>query len=97
MLQRRVQTGDKSLSDKGRDLLRHTLATIAYRGGKAVRGAPGSFATFQIGGTSRMPVQVLAHVSDLFEWALSLATPVIVKYRDSRTDTRTELEGWIRS
>jgi 2,3,4,5-tetrahydropyridine-2,6-dicarboxylate N-succinyltransferase len=30
------------------------------------------------------------------EWGLSLATPVIVKYRDSRTDTRTELERWIR-
>jgi 2,3,4,5-tetrahydropyridine-2-carboxylate N-succinyltransferase len=30
------------------------------------------------------------------EWNLSLATPVIVKYRDSRTDTRTELEAWIR-
>jgi len=30
------------------------------------------------------------------EWGLSLSTPVIVKYRDSRTDTRTELEQWIR-
>jgi 2,3,4,5-tetrahydropyridine-2-carboxylate N-succinyltransferase len=30
------------------------------------------------------------------EWGLSLATPVIIKYRDSRTDTRTELEAWIR-
>jgi 2,3,4,5-tetrahydropyridine-2-carboxylate N-succinyltransferase len=30
------------------------------------------------------------------EWGLSLSTPVIVKYRDSRTDTRTELEAWIR-
>jgi 2,3,4,5-tetrahydropyridine-2-carboxylate N-succinyltransferase len=30
------------------------------------------------------------------EWGLSLAAPVIVKYRDSRTDTRTELEQWIR-
>jgi 2,3,4,5-tetrahydropyridine-2-carboxylate N-succinyltransferase len=29
-------------------------------------------------------------------WGLSLATPVIVKYRDDRTDTRTELERWIR-
>jgi 2,3,4,5-tetrahydropyridine-2-carboxylate N-succinyltransferase len=29
-------------------------------------------------------------------WGLSLATPVIVKYRDDRTDTRTELEAWIR-
>ncbi len=30
------------------------------------------------------------------QWGLSLATPVIVKYRDDRTDTRTELERWIR-
>jgi 2,3,4,5-tetrahydropyridine-2-carboxylate N-succinyltransferase len=30
------------------------------------------------------------------DWGLSLATPVIVKYRDSRTDTRTGLEAWIR-
>jgi 2,3,4,5-tetrahydropyridine-2-carboxylate N-succinyltransferase len=30
------------------------------------------------------------------EWGVSLATPVIVKYRDDRTDMRTELEAWIR-
>jgi 2,3,4,5-tetrahydropyridine-2-carboxylate N-succinyltransferase len=30
------------------------------------------------------------------EWGLSIATPVIVKYRDDRTDSRTELEAWIR-
>jgi 2,3,4,5-tetrahydropyridine-2-carboxylate N-succinyltransferase len=30
------------------------------------------------------------------EWGLSLATPVIVKYRDEKTDARTELERWIR-
>jgi len=30
------------------------------------------------------------------DWGLSLATPVIVKYRDDKTDTRTELERWIR-
>lgn len=30
------------------------------------------------------------------DWGLSLATPVIVKYRDQSTDTRTELESWIR-
>jgi 2,3,4,5-tetrahydropyridine-2-carboxylate N-succinyltransferase len=30
------------------------------------------------------------------EWGLSLATPVIVKYRDERTDARTALEQWIR-
>jgi len=30
------------------------------------------------------------------DWGLSLATPVIVKYRDERTDSRTELEQWLR-
>ena len=30
------------------------------------------------------------------DWGLSLATPVIIKYRDARTDTRTELEAWLR-
>lgn len=30
------------------------------------------------------------------DWGLSLSTPVIVKYRDERTDARTELERWIR-
>jgi 2,3,4,5-tetrahydropyridine-2-carboxylate N-succinyltransferase len=30
------------------------------------------------------------------EWGLSVATPVIVKYRDDKTDARTALEEWIR-
>jgi hypothetical protein len=54
-------------------LLRHAVATVAYRGGKAVRGAPASFATFRCGADTRTPVQILAHVGDLFDWALGLA------------------------
>jgi 2,3,4,5-tetrahydropyridine-2-carboxylate N-succinyltransferase len=30
------------------------------------------------------------------EWGLSVATPVIVKYRDDKTSARTALETWIR-
>jgi 2,3,4,5-tetrahydropyridine-2-carboxylate N-succinyltransferase len=30
------------------------------------------------------------------EWGLAVATPIIVKYRDDRTDARTALESWIR-
>jgi hypothetical protein len=56
-----------------RELLRHTLATLAYRGGKAVRGAPDTFATFRVGEKTRTPGQILAHVGDLMDWALSLA------------------------
>jgi hypothetical protein len=59
--------------DEKRALLRHALATIAYRGGKALRGAPDSFATFKIHPASRTPSEILAHVGDLFDWALSLA------------------------
>ena len=56
-----------------RELLRHALATLAYRGGKAVRGAPDSFGAFHLAATSRTPVQILAHIGDLLDWALSLA------------------------
>jgi hypothetical protein len=60
-------------ADPKRDLLRHAVATIAYRGGKAVRGAPAGFAAFQSSQTTRTPVRILAHIGDLFEWALTIA------------------------
>jgi hypothetical protein len=60
-------------SDPSRQLLRHTVATAAYRGGKALRGAPESFAAFSIGDSSRTPGKILAHIGDLFNWALSMA------------------------
>ena len=59
--------------DEKRALLRHTVATVAYRGGKAVRGAPASFATFSPDGTPRTPAKILAHLGDLYDWALSQA------------------------
>ena len=59
--------------DGKRELLRHTLATVAYRGGKAVRGAPESFAAFKAAASSRTPAEILAHLGDLFDWALSVA------------------------
>jgi hypothetical protein len=60
-------------ADPARQLLRHTVATVAYRGGKALRGAPESFATFTLGDSPRTPANVLAHMGDLFDWALSMA------------------------
>ena len=56
-----------------RQFLRHTLATLAYRGGKAVRGMPTESAGFRAGEGSRTPVEILAHIGDLLDWALSLA------------------------
>ena len=62
-----------SSSAPERNLLRHTLATLAYRGGKAVRNAPEGFGEFQAGAGVRTPGQILAHLGDLFDWALSIA------------------------
>ncbi len=57
--------------DEKRELLRHTLATVAYRAARALEGAPDHFAGFA--GVGRMPVQILSHMGDLFDWALSAA------------------------
>jgi hypothetical protein len=62
-----------SSSEPARQLLRHSVATVAYRGGKALRGAPDHFASFHIGDKTRTPAQILAHMGDLFDWALSIA------------------------
>jgi hypothetical protein len=59
--------------DDKRALLRHTVATVAYRGGKAVRGAPASFASYSADASMRTPVKILAHLGDLFDWALTQA------------------------
>src|SRR5207245_10294673 len=63
----------RSDSDPKRELLRHALATLAYRGGKAMHNAPANFADYRCGETSRMPGQILAHIGDLLDWGLSIA------------------------
>ena len=52
-----------------RDLLRHTIATLAYRAGKALRNAPPEFSSFRVADGSRTPAQILAHMCDLLDWA----------------------------
>jgi hypothetical protein len=60
-------------SDPARQLLRHAVATVAYRGGKTLRDAPRHFDSFHIGDKTRTPAQILAHLGDVFDWALSIA------------------------
>jgi hypothetical protein len=59
--------------DAKRSMLRHAVATVAYRGGKTVRDAPASFAGFSPDGSPRTPAKILAHIGDLYDWALSQA------------------------
>ena len=56
-----------------RQFLRHTVATLAYRGGKVVKDAPAGFAAFRAGETTRTPAEILAHVGDLLDWGLAMA------------------------
>ncbi|HEV2306025.1 MAG TPA: hypothetical protein VGR93_10930 [Candidatus Acidoferrales bacterium] len=60
-------------TDGARELLRHTLATLAYRAAKALRNAPAGFENFAVCETSRTPGQILAHLADLMDWAVSIA------------------------
>jgi hypothetical protein len=59
--------------DNGREFLRHTVATLAYRGGKVLRGAPEPFGHFRAGDSSRTASAILAHIGDLLDWALVYA------------------------
>ena len=54
-------------------MLRHTLATLAYRAGKAMRGAPPSFGGFRCADGSRSAGEIVAHMGDLMDWGASIA------------------------
>jgi hypothetical protein len=56
-----------------REMLRHTVATLAYRGGKVVANVPQDFATFRAAETRRTPGVILAHIGGLLDWSLQVA------------------------
>jgi hypothetical protein len=68
--------------DAARHFLRHTVATLAYRAGKTLRDAPPAFGDYALGPGTRTPRAILAHMGDLFDWALSMAQGRTV-WRDS--------------
>ena len=63
-------------------MLRHALATLAYRAGKALRGAPSDFSGFAPAAGSRTAGQILAHMGDLMDWGASIALGA-QKWRDT--------------
>ena len=67
-----TKIGDAA-SDPKRQMLRHCVATLAYRAGKALRGAPDGFGALRVSSTTRTSGEILAHMGDLLEWALSIA------------------------
>jgi hypothetical protein len=59
--------------DSTRALLRHSVATLAYRAAKSCRGAPDGFTAFRAAPDSRSAGEILAHLGDLIEWVDSQA------------------------
>lgn len=62
------------IKDPSRELVRHIVATLAYRAGKTIRDVPPDFAGFRASESTRTPVQILAHMGDLMDWALSIVS-----------------------
>ncbi len=52
--------------------LRHTLATLAYRAGKTVRGTPAAFGEYRASEGSPRVLDIVAHMGDLMDWVLSM-------------------------
>jgi hypothetical protein len=74
-------------TDPALAMMRHTLATLAYRAAKAVRNAPPHFGALRVGETTRTPAEIVAHMGDLMDWALTIA--------QGRTQWRvTAVQGW---
>src|SRR5207247_5257884 len=63
-----------SVVDGRREFLRHTVATLAYRGGKVIRDAPEGFAIVRACPTCRSAMEILRHIGDLLAGALWLAS-----------------------
>ena len=53
--------------------MRHLAATLAYRAGKVLRDPPAGFAEFSSSPSTRLPVEILAHMADLMGWAVRMA------------------------
>ncbi len=83
--------------DEKRAFLRHTVATVAYRGGKAVRGAPAAFASFSGDGSERTAVRILAHISDLYDWALTQASGAEAWHDSPPRDWDREVERFFEA
>ena len=72
-------------------MLRHLVATLAYRAAKVLRDAPADFDRFQVGPERRRPVQIVAHMGDLMAWGVSLAHGQSVWKAEGSDDWNTEV------
>ena len=82
-------------TDSKRDVLRHMVATVAYRGGVAVKDAPQDFATFRAYESTRTPGEILAHIGDLLEGSLHLLKGNMVQLQSPALPWKEEIARFL--
>ena len=75
-----------------RDVVRHCLATLAYRAAKVLRDVPPDFPEFSVGGATRRPLLIVAHLADLMAWGITLARGEYVWKADGGSDWTVEVQ-----
>ena len=74
-----------------RAVLRHVLATLAYRAAKVLRDVPPGFGEFSAGPQWRHPVLIVAHLADLMAWGVRVAEGESVWHAEGSNDWNTEV------
>ena len=89
-----MQTQDSATLSSGpsaRAVVRHLLATLAYRAAKVLRDVPPEFAVMSAGETTRSPVGIVGHMADLMAWGTTLARGDYVWKAEASGDWETEV------
>lgn len=73
-------------------VLRHLVATLAYRAAKVLRDAPPGFALMSVGPSTRQPVHIVAHLADLMAWAVTLSRGEYVWKAEGGDDWNVEVQ-----
>jgi hypothetical protein len=80
------------VQDPARTVLRHLVATLAYRAAKVLRDTPDGFDTAAIGPTTRTPMRIVAHMADLMTWAVTMAQGNAAWTAEGGSDWNAEVE-----
>ncbi|HUK33012.1 MAG TPA: hypothetical protein VLV86_03815 [Vicinamibacterales bacterium] len=74
-----------------RAVIRHLVATLAYRAAKVLRDVPPGFGQAPFGDATRKPVVIVAHMADLMAWAVSLTRGAYVWKPEGSSDWEAEV------
>lgn len=72
-------------------VVRHLLATLAYRAAKVLRDVPAGFAATAFGSDTRRPIQIVGHMADLMAWGVTLAKGDYVWKAEATSDWDAEV------